>query len=126
MDKKNLRNIHNIRFMLEIIRANVTVMVSDLDRAIEFYTERLGLQLVRRYNNHWADIEGPGITIGLHPTRKIINPGDNMQIGIRVADVQHAQSLLQNSGIKFNATADQVRMVHFNDPDGNTLYLIQT
>jgi len=52
--------------MANIKSINVTVMVSNLDRAIQFYTESLGLTLKNRYGAHWADIEGPGIVIGLH------------------------------------------------------------
>jgi catechol 2,3-dioxygenase-like lactoylglutathione lyase family enzyme len=44
-----------------IKEANVTVMVSDLNRAIKFYTETLGLKLVSQYQTHWAEIQAPGL-----------------------------------------------------------------
>ena len=52
--------------------------------------------------------------------------GNNLQIGIRVSDLEAEMSRLRTIGIKFNSTEDQVRLVHFQDPDGNILYLIQT
>ncbi|MCB0658565.1 MAG: VOC family protein [Saprospiraceae bacterium] len=112
--------------MANIKSINVTVMVSNLDRAIQFYTESLGLTLKNRYGAHWADIEGPGIVIGLHPTKSEVIKGNNLQIGIRVSDLEAEMSRLRTIGVKFNSTEDQVRLVHFQDPDGNILYLIQT
>ena len=46
---------------------NVTVYVSDMDRAVRFYNDTLGLKLAYRFGNHWASVEaGRGLTIGLH------------------------------------------------------------
>ena len=56
--------------MTNIQDCNVTVMVSNMDNAIKFYSETLGFKLKARYGDHWADIEGPGIAIGLHPASK--------------------------------------------------------
>ena len=45
-----------------------TVIVSDMNRAIRFYTELLGLKLEQRFGNEWASIKAPsGLVIGLHP-----------------------------------------------------------
>src|SRR5581483_2474031 len=41
---------------------NVTVYVADMDRAVRFYSEVLGLKLAYRFGNHWASIElGKGL-----------------------------------------------------------------
>lgn len=46
---------------------NVTVMVTDMDRAVGFYTGVLGLELKVRYGNGYAEVlAGPGLTIALH------------------------------------------------------------
>ena len=45
-----------------------TVFVSDMDRAVNFYCDVLGLKLAYRFGDDWAQIiAGPGLTIGLHP-----------------------------------------------------------
>ena len=45
-----------------------TIYVSNMDRAVEFYTEVLGLGLISRYGNEWASVDvGKGLTLGLHP-----------------------------------------------------------
>jgi len=47
---------------------NVTVIVSNMDASVRFYTEVLGLKLQYRFGDHWASVEaGKGLTIGLHP-----------------------------------------------------------
>src|ERR1043165_7661339 len=47
---------------------NVTVYVSNMDRAVKFYSETLGLKLAYRFGDNWASVEaGRGLTIGLHP-----------------------------------------------------------
>jgi catechol 2,3-dioxygenase-like lactoylglutathione lyase family enzyme len=37
-----------------IAGGNVTVFVSDMDRAVAFYFNQLGLKLSQRFENHWA------------------------------------------------------------------------
>jgi len=113
--------------MIDIRGCNVTIMVSDMDTAIKFYTEILGLTLKNRYGAHWADIVGPGITIGLHPSDQEISRSDNLQIGLSVSNLEQAIEKLENTGIKFKKSeGDNVQLSTFQDPDGNTLYLIQT
>ena len=47
---------------------NATIIVSNMDRAVQFYTEVLGLKLTNRFGDHWATVDaGKGLTIGLHP-----------------------------------------------------------
>ena len=53
--------------------ANVTLMVRDFEKSLQFYTETLGLRLQNRWKNEFAEVEGPGLTIGLHPIPKDIN-----------------------------------------------------
>ncbi len=45
-----------------------TIYVSDMDRAIAFYTETLGLSLAFRVGDHYAKVDaGDGLILGLHP-----------------------------------------------------------
>src|SRR5438105_3153949 len=47
-----------------------TIFTTDMDRAVRFYTETLGLKLVFRAGEHWAQVDaGKGFMIGLHPTQ---------------------------------------------------------
>jgi catechol 2,3-dioxygenase-like lactoylglutathione lyase family enzyme len=59
--------------MYTIKTANVTVMVKNMDKSIDFYTS-LGLELKQRWNNHYAQVAAPGVIIGLHPAKETNNP----------------------------------------------------
>ena len=43
--------------------SNITIMVKDMDRSISFY-QSLGMTLKNRWDNHYAQLTAPGITIG--------------------------------------------------------------
>jgi catechol 2,3-dioxygenase-like lactoylglutathione lyase family enzyme len=112
--------------MIDIISCNVTVMISSMDKSIKFYTDVLGLKLKNRFGDHWADIEGPGIAIGLHPTLKDLTRQDNLQIGLKVPDLDRAILYLEENGVQVKKdNDDQVKIAFFADPDNNTLYLVQ-
>lgn len=114
-----------------IKEANVTVIVSDLNRAIKFYTETLGLKLVNQIQNQWAEIQSPGLTIGLHPAGPHgPKPGnsESLAIGFTVDNLDNDVITFTNKGIVFspNITEDgPVRLAFFTDPDKNPLYLCE-
>ena len=36
---------------------NITVMVSNMDASVRFYTEVLGMKLTNRFGDHWATVD---------------------------------------------------------------------
>jgi lactoylglutathione lyase len=110
---------------------NVTLMVADMDDAVRFYTEVLGLELAFRGGDHWAMVTGPGLTIGLHPKGehgRAPEPdrGPGVSIGFEVEDLAEARARLEAEGISFEGSPDEfVKLAYFHDPDGTTLYLMQ-
>jgi catechol 2,3-dioxygenase-like lactoylglutathione lyase family enzyme len=111
-------------------QCNVTVMVADMDRAIAFYTESLGLPLGFRAGNEWAQVEAPGLTIGLHPARESLpaTADTRMSIGFGVPDVATTIAELRQRGVTIqdpHDTPGRDRIVYFADPDGTPLYLIE-
>ena len=51
-----------------MISGNPTVYVSNMDTAVRFYSEILGLKLTNRFGNDWATVQvGKTLVIGLHP-----------------------------------------------------------
>ena len=110
---------------------NLTVMVSDFNRAVQFYTETLGLTLKARMGDGWASIEAPGVSIGLHaagPHGPQPGGGGGMSIGLQVADLEAAMATLQQRGVAFAPPSDGqgVRFAFFTDPDQTPLYLWET
>ena len=112
---------------------NVTVYVTNMDRAVRFYTEVLGLRLAYRFGDHWASVEvGKGLTIGLHPASAESPAGrkGSMSIGLELSGVtiRDAMVQLEAKGVKFEGVLNEGKsgsFVGFSDPDGNQLYLAQ-
>jgi catechol 2,3-dioxygenase-like lactoylglutathione lyase family enzyme len=112
---------------------NVTLYVADMERAIRFYTETLGLRLVYRFANNWATVEvGRGLTIGLHPASAEMPAGrrGSMAIGLELGDVliEEAVSRLTAKGVQFHGPVNDSKagkFVSFDDPDGNLIYLAE-
>src|SRR5262244_1930733 len=110
---------------------NVTIYVSNMDRAVKFYSESLGLKLAYRFGDHWASVEaGKGLTIGLHPASAQMPAGrkGSMAIGLELSGSIHdAVAALSVKGVKFNEEIVNERkagsFISFEDPDGNLLYL---
>jgi catechol 2,3-dioxygenase-like lactoylglutathione lyase family enzyme len=109
----------------------LTIFISDMDRAIRFYTEVLGCKLEARYGDDWAQLKSDGMTIGLHPASKE-NPAGvkgSMQLGVEVRDsIQQRVADMTAKGTKFNGPVrddQQILFANFEDPDGNPLYLAQ-
>src|ERR1051325_2319930 len=111
---------------------NVTLYVSNMDNAVRFYTETLGLKLAYRFGDHWASVEaGRGLTIGLHPAPAEMPAGrkGSMAISRELSGAVHeAVKTLEAKGVKFHGPLNEGKsgsFVGFEDPDGNQLYLAQ-
>ena len=110
----------------------LTVYVSDMDRAVRFYSETLGFRLAERHGNHWAAIDaGPGLTIGLHPATAEIAAGrqGSMAIGLYLErPIDEAVTELRSRGVEFAGPViddKALSLAFFQDPDGNPLYLAE-
>lgn len=107
--------------------ALVTIIVADMQRSIDFYTLQLGLKLKARYGNEFAMVEGPGVTIGLHPPTNPSAVG-SISIGLGVDDVEKGRGQLAARGIQFEGgiIADPpMRFAYLKDPNGVQLYLAE-
>lgn len=112
--------------MQSLKSCNITVMVSDMDNAVRFYTETLGLKLGQRYENHYAEIEAPGLRIGLHPASDKLVKGNNISIGLGTTDFEAALAELNAKGIETKVQQDDWgRIANFTDPDDNPFYLAE-
>ena len=111
---------------------NATIFVSDLDRAVQFYSDTLGLKLVYRAGPHWAEIDAGGMHIGLHPHgTDMPKPGTHgsISVGLNVTQsIEGVVETLKKRGVKFAGPIvddKTVKLAHFGDPDGNELYLCE-
>ena len=46
-----------------ILEANVAIMVSDVDKALDFYKETIGLDLREKYGSKYAEVQVNGFVI---------------------------------------------------------------
>ena len=105
----------------------ISIPVSDVDRAIAFYTEQVGFHL--DHDHHVSDeirfvqITPPGsgcsIAFGVGVTTK--EPGSVEGLQVVVSDVEAARAQLVEHGVETSDVADYPwgRFVFFRDPDGN-------
>ncbi len=110
---------------------NATLFVSNMDRAIVFYTEVLGLKLTNRFGNDWATVEaGKGLTIGLHPASpKYPAPGTKgaIALGLEIDEpIEKVIGCLSRKGVQIKGSivkGESGNFANLDDPDGNTIYL---
>jgi catechol 2,3-dioxygenase-like lactoylglutathione lyase family enzyme len=111
---------------------NATIYVSDMQRAVDFYTGALGLRLVFRADDHWAQLDAGGMAIGLHPAADH-NPAPGtpgaITVGLAV-DVPIAEAIaaLAAHGVEVRGPVPGgggTSLAFFSDPDGNPLYLAE-
>jgi predicted enzyme related to lactoylglutathione lyase len=114
-----------------ITGGNATVFVSNMDRAVQFYVEVLGLKLTNRFGDSWATVEaGKGLSIGLHPASpKYPAPGTKggIVLGMEIdGAIEQAVASLSKKGVQFKDSiikTEAGNFVHLEDPDGNEIYL---
>jgi lactoylglutathione lyase len=113
-----------------IVEATVTILVSDLDRALHFYRDILGLAL-RKKNAKYAEVEVHGFLLGLHLVEgdaAAANVTGNLSVGFRVEDLKAEVARLVDRGLMFSSSIQEGAggwFAYFQDPDGTPLYLWQ-
>lgn len=111
---------------MALIKSSLVMLyVTDMDRSVDFFTNKLGFAQKVRYGNDWAEINAPGLVIALHPLRdKKIDFSYNMQVGFEVEDIQAGIAELKAKGVNVKLYDDAtVRLAPFTDDDGNQMYL---
>ena len=109
-----------------------TIFVADMDRAVRFYSEALGLKLAFRFGNEWAQVvAGEGLTIGLHPASEQSPAGKkgSITIGLNVSDpIEQVVTVLRERGVTIKGDIiddETLKVQYIEDPDGNEIYLAE-
>ena len=113
----------------------VMVPVSDQDRAIEFYTQKLGFEVRgdTPYGDgeRWVEVAPVGgeTSIALVLPREGMSTGVNVNLGLTTEDVDADHAHLEGQGVDVD---DVMRMggpvppmFFFRDQDGNTLLVVE-
>ena len=112
--------------MIKINAANITINIGDMEKSIAFY-QSIGIELKNRWGDHYAQLEAPGITIGLHPSADFINENSvsNISIGFTCEDFEETRKMLNDLSIDVKErNEDGGQFLEFRDPDGTNLYFI--
>ena len=109
----------------------ISVNVSDLERAIEWYKDVLGLELVYKLDQHgWCEMATATkhVTIGLGQTEEQKAGGTTPTFG--VVDIDAARKHLESKDVRFDGdtydVGGMVKLATFYDPDGNAWMLAES
>jgi predicted enzyme related to lactoylglutathione lyase len=108
----------------------VSVPTTDLERAVAFYGDTLGLRRsVYRPERNFAEFETGTVTLSVVDPEKMgigsFSPNRN-HLALHVEDVAAARSTLQARGVEFAGDIFDTGVCHMaflHDPDGNALML---
>lgn len=107
--------------------AVVWLPVGDLDRALAFYRDTLGLSENRREQD-WAHLDAGGLRIGLNAHESPSGDGGAVIAFQAQPDIDAAVGRLRDAGVDFAGEITDHpwgRVATFKDPDGNDLQLYQ-
>lgn len=109
------------------------IVVADIDAAVKFYTEVVGLQLKELNKNFgWAELSGPdGCLLGLaqENVEFHMKAGTNAVVTITVENLDDACVSLKEKGARLVGDVcvvpGEVKMQSFLDSDGNALQVVE-
>lgn len=126
-DESLILGCHGIRYQ-----------VSDVQRAVEFYTTHLGFRLEHQQLPAFATVSlgdvrlllsGPGASGSRPmPDGRRQEPGGWNRVVLRVSDVERAIEALKKAGVRFRNQMESGpggRQVQIEDPDGNPIELFE-
>jgi catechol 2,3-dioxygenase-like lactoylglutathione lyase family enzyme len=107
-------------------QVTVAINVSDFERAIAWYREAFGFELIYKLDDwKWCELRTPiaGVNVGLGQTDDETHGG--MSATFVVADIEAAKAHIESMGVVFDddihEVAGMVKLAFFRDPDGNAL-----
>ena len=116
----------------------VRYQVTDVARAVAFYTDHLGFRLEREQLPAFASVSlgdfmlllsGPGASGSRQmPGGAVQQPGGWNRLVLRVADLSAQIAALRNAGVTFRnqvETGPGGRQIQAEDPDGNPIELFE-
>jgi lactoylglutathione lyase len=115
------------------------VVVSDMERSVEFYRDRLGIPL-KFQSPDWSEFQTGTTTLALHgggiaptgpPTGDPTKQAGSCSIGFNVENVDQTYEELKARGIKFVMPPTQregegIKLAVCSDPDGLPIAFAQT
>ena len=107
--------------------AAVWLPVNDMQRAVSFYGDTLGLD-VTEHDSDWSEVDANGVKIGLNGTESPSGDGGALIAFQPDGDLDAEVERLRGAGVEFSDGISEHpwgRIVPFKDPDGNDLQLFE-
>lgn len=108
--------------------AFVAYSVKDVQRAVAFYRDIVGLTPGELFGDHWAEFEVGGTTFGVGNGEPLgIAPGSSFSVTFEVDDLAKTHDELTARGVNVTDINDMrtCRFCFATDPDGNRFGLHQ-
>ena len=113
--------------------AQITNVVHDIDRAVKFHRDTLGLPLLFQAPPSLAFFQVGSVRLMLSPPETAAQDHPGSVLYLRVKDIEGVHRTLTGKGVKFvdkphrvHAAADyDLWMTFFHDPDNNPLALME-
>lgn len=105
----------------------VILLVSDMEKSINFYKDTLGLELKTR-TKEWTEFIKNGTVLALHPAKRRKLRQDGVYIGFRVGNLGDVCDKLKEKGVKFlQEIGEDAFGKHaiIEDPDGYRISIIE-
>jgi lactoylglutathione lyase len=105
----------------------VILLVSNMDRAIKFYRDTLGL-VVKNISDEWTEFFTSGTVLALHPAKTKVKHNPNMLVGFMVSDLDSIANTLRSKNIKFFKEPKEEsfgKHAIIEDPDGHLISIAE-
>jgi catechol 2,3-dioxygenase-like lactoylglutathione lyase family enzyme len=123
------RNAPNVPFEYDDALV-ISVGVSNLEEAIQWYRDLLGFELVYKLDEYgWCEVQSPltGVSVGLGQSESPKVTGAVPTWTVK--DIQAARAHLESNGVRFDGDTHEiegmVKLATFYDPDGNPWMLAE-
>jgi predicted enzyme related to lactoylglutathione lyase len=93
--------------------------VADMDRAVAFYRDTIGLPL-KFSSPEWSEFATGSTTLALHPASDE-NPAGTTHLGLQADDITGAHQALSATGVGFTQVPTPmhgIQLAEFVDPEG--------
>ena len=101
----------------------------DMEQAVGFYRDVLGLNLRARFGEDWSEFEVGDARIAIHGTRGAAPPSQGATVVFETKDLDATMRALSGRGVDFEGEITEVpeggRFVSFRDPAGNLLQIFE-
>ena len=105
----------------------VFYQVCSMDRAVEFYSGVLGLELIRREGNDWTELRAGDTVIALSGELATRPHQGGATVILRASDITAVERALGEHDVQRGRIEDMggAKMLQFFDPDGNEIVALQ-